>query len=1286
MLSRASSDAGTRLRHAKSTSSVHSRGRSAAAGPSDPFIVREHATTAAVQAFERANALDRAKHRPEQSLELARRRSNASRASQGSHFPTRGSSLRQAGEDSAARRRQSTQPQRISLDREQNSKPNATAALAATPKHTIAESIPTSIASAPPISRDMIPAASPAIAPATPVQKHVRKSRSMYTSWSLGIGSSRDLHPGTSMNSRRSSSQKARESRVPVTSISEDDTIPQTFSTAPASEEIAAARDRVLQDFQKSRLITRPSFVFTPFKKRQDRQPQHQSSATSEGSPPHETPPLSISGPAIASSKPEEKRSFSGSLKTKLKKVFRKTSKPTISLPVQQVDASRVYFSNSIQATPREASPGTATVAPMDYFTTTEPPRQVSRQRILSDVSHHSRESGDDHDATDISKSRVTSWTNSSATTSINGRDPKRLSIIPETEPTCERKRSAASLLGRGTFRKPVNTSPVAKGPDAFDVFSALKSRLEKAGLDSNLDPNLLTSGNQTLHEKTERAMLPSQVRNTSGASSRVSRATKATIRSVTPDAFGKSRSKERRGGGHQQFDDQDDSGRGSPDDDDSGLVLPRIRLQRAAKATISTPEQMARRKCKLESRWQSQLNQGHSPVFSRNLKRAMAGVNPYELTRLDSSPSPSKSIEAPPRTSSRKPQQPVDMLNPSWPSRADIMSPSVYSRDSTGESPVRKESDGSNCAPGTVVIVSSHSAKSYTLGSSPKKDATIGTVRSSKDWKKWLSKEVSELDLSQDFDMSMTEEWLLKPVGHQREHAEIVGVGDGDDEVVIFKSRPASHNYPNTRPERLTLIEPKAGPSNQPEAGDMKSGDHVTSASTGTPPSGAEGQVGLRGVKSSTHKSEVLAEKDNGATQVESKNSNSPSSSGSGCNTDRESEQASSPEPEEKIPVSSLADQTIRTSRSCQSVRRSAGRSHSSLAHYTTSAEDPVMQQQQRPAVVPTYSSAEPAAAPAANPPFRYRPAGTITPFSRPRSAFDLRQQRSGDQLRFPTAAQQRSSPTTTAIPIAAGSSLLLPPPPPHHHHPHHLRRKPVAVGSHRGRGRLTPSPTPNPSMEGDTVQMIMQGPYSSKSSNSEAAAAPSTPPWIPPPPPSLGRASLSRPQQWNHLHNPGSPSPLSLANSPYHHHPHHQHHHHHHQQHQLLTTRQSTPALRVTPKPSSMRLYQQSYGFKENASPAAMTPPVTAAAKEFFFGAAAAENGGAGAGAGAAAESDRGTPSPGQLLAEKWLSTRQQQQQQKPSAAVTPPSEKGVGSGNGAKGESGRGAGGMSGSVAFL
>lgn len=813
MLSRASSDAGARLRHAKSTSSGLSHGKSAAAEPSDPFVVREHATAAAVEAFERAYAIGRTRSSAEQSLELARHKSNASRGSQGSHFPPRGSSLRQAGEDSAARRRKSTQAQRLSHEKQQNNRPNIAAGLAATLQQPVRDIVPTSVVSAPPMPRDVVLIAPPTVPPATPVSKQVRKSRSMYNSWSFGIGSSREPRKDASMDLRRPSNQKDKDNRSPSASSFSpgDNAASQVPSGTPGADEIAAARDKCLQDFQKHKLRTRPSFVFTPFKKRQDKQQQQQSTVTSDNSSsPHDTPPFDIAAPAANPARLEEKRSLSGSLRTKFKKVFRKTSKPAILLPVQQVDASRAYFGNSNQKTSGEGFPHTCTATPVDLFTN-EVSRPESSQRKSSDVSYRSRESTEEHDM-DVSKSRVTSWTNSSATNSVNHLDAKRLSIIPEVEPSSERKRYTSSILSRSPFKKPVHTSPRApvKGPDSFDVFSALKSRLERAGLDSNLDPDLPNPSSHALHEKTERATLPSQMRVGSNTSSRLSRATKATIRTVTPEAFGRSRSKDGTSNGHQQIEDDEEAGSDSPDDDDDdgGLVLPRIRLQRASKATMPTPEQIASRKKKSENRWQAQLQQGHSPVFSKNIKRAMAGANPYELTPFEHSPSPSKSVEAPLRTSSRKPQEPVDMLNPGWPSRADIMSPSVYSRDSTGESPVRKESDGANCPPGTVVIVSSHSAKSYTLGSPSKPGAAVKSLRSSKDWKSWLSKEVSELDLTQDFDMSMTEEWLLKPARHQREHAEIVGVGDDDDEVVIFRSRPGSSAFP-TRPDRLTLVDP---------------------------------------------------------------------------------------------------------------------------------------------------------------------------------------------------------------------------------------------------------------------------------------------------------------------------------------------------------------------------------------------------------------------------------------------------------------------------------------------
>lgn len=1222
MLARASSDAGTRLRHAKSTSSVHSRGKAAIAEPSDPFIVRDHATAAAVQAFERAYPFDHTRSRAERSLELSRRRSTASRASQGSHFPPRGSSLRQAGEDSAIRHRKSTQSHRFSIDRQQSNSPNVGAALAATPQHHLRNHVPaSSVASAPLLPKDTAPISSPTDTPCALDSKKVRKSRSMYNSWGLGFGSSRETRQDAAADARFFPGQRLKENgALPIRDNEpKDHTVSQRTSEAPSAEDIAAARDKVLQSFQKNKLRARPSFTFTPFKKRPVEPQQQTPSAAHEHSPsPHGTPPLGIPAPTITPARLEEKRSFSGSLKSRFKKVFRKTSKPTISLPVQQVDASRAYFGDPGSTTPCETSPYSATATPAEYFASSDVPRPSSRQRISSDISNHSRKSFDDHDVSDISKSRVTSWTNSSVTNSLNSRDPRRLSMIPEFEPASEKKRNT-SILGRSPFRKPLHLSPhgITRGPDSFDVFSALKSRLEKAGLDSNLDPDLPNTETQPLHDKTERAMLPSQTRNSSNTS-KLSRATKATIRTVTPEIFGRSRPKDLAGEGHREFEDDEDSGRNSPDEDGSGLILPRIRLQRAAKATIPTPEQISTRKKRSENRWQAQLGQGHSPVFSKNIKKAMAGDNPYELKPFDRSSNPYESIGISPRTSSRKPQEPIDMLSPNWPSRADIMSPSVYSRDSSGESPVRKESDGSNCPPGTVVIVSSHSAKSYTLGSSPKKDTGSGSVRSSKDWKTWLSKEMSELNMGQDCDMSMTEEWLLKPTGHQREHAEIVGVGDDDDEVVIFKSRPASGSFPN-RPERLTLIDPPigtTGESTEIMAGERKSGNDAS-----TPPD--EGLVINKAREVSVPDENRPKSKASGGAHDKDENeyarpsrdgSNSAHESSHDANRALVSTPATCPGPEEKIPVSTLTDRSVHHARSCQSIHRSADRSHSSLAQYTTSAEDPDMPQLAATLVRPSPSAYT---APVANPPFRFRPAdpsftatARVSPFSRPRSAFDLRNQYSSAGLRSAAAAIPPPSRSAAASTPTATRPTLLPPPP---HHSHHLRRKPVAVGVRRG--RLTPSPTPAPSFdeEGETMHMIMQGPYG-RSTTPESSS--STPPWVPPPPPQSEAAR----------------SPLASA----------RHHWNIVGQHPLLATRQSTPALRVTPRPGSARLgvsgggvgmMGQQQGAKENAVPVlASTTP-----NNKNYGEVADMQQGS-------AERESGTPSPGQLLAERWLCARQQ------------------------------------------
>src|SRR4051794_33832096 len=96
MLARASSDAGTRLRRSKSTSTVH-RHPPSALEPLDADVSQQHAIAAAATAFVRAHTSEAAERAKKRSLELSRKKSNAGRkslSSQGSHFPPRDSIAR----------------------------------------------------------------------------------------------------------------------------------------------------------------------------------------------------------------------------------------------------------------------------------------------------------------------------------------------------------------------------------------------------------------------------------------------------------------------------------------------------------------------------------------------------------------------------------------------------------------------------------------------------------------------------------------------------------------------------------------------------------------------------------------------------------------------------------------------------------------------------------------------------------------------------------------------------------------------------------------------------------------------------------------------------------------------------------------------------------------------------------------------------------------------------------------------------------------------------------------
>lgn len=115
-------------------------------------------------------------------------------------------------------------------------------------------------------------------------------------------------------------------------------------------------------------------------------------------------------------------------------------------------------------------------------------------------------------------------------------------------------------------------------------------------------------------------------------------------------------------------------------------------------------------------------------------------------------------------------------------------LSPSVYSRNTDGASILPNDSvmsfdgtdDGyqSHQDAGSAVIVTSHAVKSYVIGTPSPRHKT-DSMRSSRDWKAWLSHEVSELGSPIEGDMTIHQGYTpsarsLSPSRHHRELAEI--------------------------------------------------------------------------------------------------------------------------------------------------------------------------------------------------------------------------------------------------------------------------------------------------------------------------------------------------------------------------------------------------------------------------------------------------------------------------------------------------------------------------------
>lgn len=182
-----------------------------------------------------------------------------------------------------------------------------------------------------------------------------------------------------------------------------------------------------------------------------------------------------------------EKRSLSATLADKVKKVL-KGSRSNASIPPQHLDATRTHFGAGFQEISTEAGfdsylePNQELDGHETFQTSTD-----SCSRTLGDVKRFAqglRKSGSEGSIASASRSRITSWSNSTATNSIATRpsvcDPKRLSIIKEDGGPHQPSSSAGRHIGGVTvFQQPLNV-PEGQVINSQRVYSALMRRIEE--------------------------------------------------------------------------------------------------------------------------------------------------------------------------------------------------------------------------------------------------------------------------------------------------------------------------------------------------------------------------------------------------------------------------------------------------------------------------------------------------------------------------------------------------------------------------------------------------------------------------------------------------------------------------------------------------------------------------------------------------------------------------------------------------------------------------------------
>lgn len=896
MLSCASSDIEARLRRSKSASTVHKRSNSMAE-PIDMEAVRQQAVAAATAAYVRAHTQDVTGRTNRPSSDLARSKSNASRksfTSQGNHFPPRGSSFRsmQAPKVEQSRGNRLLSQALISTTEQTKEQPSSLypapiiSGSTSVPRQLPAQTPRTSSEKARPTSQQKTfrPSAASSM-----TSQQIRKARSMYYASIVQTGSPIGRPPVEHLNTpvpvNETSVPEPLSSRPQARTLRSsplgEPRIPVTVAPGVTLDE---ARDEYLHEFQQNSVKHKPSILLGPFKKRQEKG-NDSAKSTSETHPASQSEEQTADKPMndntlsdfLPSQEAKEKRSFSGSLKRRIMKVFRRTSAKRNDLPVQQIEASRDYFDVSHVSPP---SAGNTNSIPCPDEATLQ--RVRGRNSLLDSARPNQLRPGNRSDSTgsgrsarslhsevnapQVPSSRVTSWGTTSTGDTPVQRTIKRMTVIHESKdsvgseaeranPSMESRRKSLPLPPLSSFREPMPMETLTEEKtthiDPKRVFSALMREIgstklshessipirqisgaESDALELNTGKhqfqirNLHSSGSCSVRPsidvdgrpQSRRSTLAHSVRSKTSTIRSLGRAMRSTIRAVTPV------------GNHFLPGAEDINLEQNAEDVYKNNValqsttIPKCKDSQESNNAAEWPHgintfipsasQIERRVEKTRDRWRAQLGEAGNFQFPRETDKT------YDVATSVAQPQKTSNISAEQtekaedyshtivNQSPRQPQTtPKAITSPQPKLIMAPMSPSIYSRNTDGISINPNDSIMSFDGPGqlgqsqnagSAVISTSQSVRSYVVGTpSPQHQAAAHTSR---DWRAWLSHEISGMELGSQEDLSITGQYikLSKDGSPDHTHTQNTDMNDAASNIKTNDSVSRELGYPN--------------------------------------------------------------------------------------------------------------------------------------------------------------------------------------------------------------------------------------------------------------------------------------------------------------------------------------------------------------------------------------------------------------------------------------------------------------------------------------------------------